>query len=328
MAYRPLPRIALCQTVAFLGFVVFLVLMAGARPARAPAEPSADGATSAAVFLSRTGDDAEPPEDAPDERQHPEPEQKQPRRPERFQPSASPVEDASTRTELPPAAAGRPKDAERVPVPPRDLPLSYLMKFQNLRDFHAFLEALPDPPDDAPAMSLIRIEGLPRSIGLMRRLFESYRMEPFLFNPDRFSYVITGDRRLLRDPAAVRSYVASVGRYLREAEPNAAYAAIRDECIRRARADPAIRRAITSPAEFDRMVLGLASMHLARFFRRLERDTAQQLGELTGKPVAVADIARIDCRFRSVNGVMVLVPWRAYLGTGADRAPLRIWKEE
>jgi hypothetical protein len=258
----------------------------------------------------------------------PEPSETPPRKPERFRPAAQRTDDADATAELPPATSGRPHDIRHIPAPPRELPLSYLMKFRNMTDFHAFLDTLPSPArDDNRTMSLIRIEGLPQTEPDMRRLFQSYRMEPFLFNPDRFNYLITADGRLLRDPASIGSHIARLGRYLREDRPNAACSAIRNDAVERARRSSAIRDAITDPAEFDRMQLGLGSAHLARFFRKLEDDTARQLTELTGRSVAVEDIARIDCRFRDVNGAMVLVPWSACLGTGAGREPVRIWRE-
>jgi hypothetical protein len=248
--------------------------------------------------------------------------------PERFRPASTESEASRTRVDLPDAVAGRAAAGPAIPVPPRDLPLSYLMEFQSVSEFHAFLEELPEPADaDSPKMSLIRIEGLPRTLHELRGLFESYWMEPFLFNPDRFNYLITADMELIRDRDAITNYISSVGRYLREDGGNAAYAAMRREYVDRARGISTIGEALGGQDEFGRMQLGLASPHLTRFLRRLEHDTAEQVSQLTGRTVAVGDIARIECGFREVNGAMVLVPQRAWLGVGPDKGPINIWHE-
>jgi len=311
--------------VALVAFLLFLAVMWTAAPegdpvAAGPAEP-----VSGAVFLSVGNEDDKASVRDRQESLEAEPERK-PRPPERFRPASAKAEGNPTTAPLPPATPGRQDRGERVAAAPEDLPLSYLMKFHDMQAFHAFLEGLSDASPARP-MSPIRIENLPGSVPEMQRLFESYRMEPFLFNPGRFNYLITGGFKLLRDKAAIDAYIARVGRYLREEQTNAAYAAIRSQMVDRARSREAIRRAISDDAEFDHMVLGLASPYLRRFFRKLEDDTARQVTELTGRPVAVGDIARIDCRFKNVNGVMVLVPWEACLGTGPDRRAVAIWRE-
>lgn len=329
MQSRPFTRTFISQAVALAGFIVFLGLMSGFAPRQEPSPNAQAQVASAAVFISLAED--EPKEAEPDASEQPKldpPPKSAPRRPERFRPATQQVDESSAVRELPAATPRALAAAESVATPPRDLPLSYLMKFRSMSEFHAFLDKLPDDDAGDRAMSLIRIEGLPRTVSEMRRLFQSYRMASFLFNPERFNYLITADQKLLRDRDAINAYIASVGRYLREDEPNAAYAAIRNEIINRIRSDEVIRKAITDEAEFARMKLGLASPHLSRFFRKLEDDTARQLSELTGRPVAVGDIARIDCRFKDVNGVMVLVPWRAYLGTGPERGPVTIWRQD
>jgi len=326
MRFHPLMRTVIGQTAALAAFLLFLSMMHNAVPPR-PASLSTVRPPGAMVFVSlarRRGEaQKETPAKAPTDQTSG---RRKPRPPERFRPSARRIEDASTTPKFPPAVKGRKRRGDTVIANPRPLPLSYLMKFRNMDEFHAFLDKLPDVRDDeSRTMSLIRIEGLPSAVPEMRRLFESYRMEPFLFNPKRFNYLITADLKLLKERAAIRDYISAVGRYLREDEPNGAYLAIRDDIVGRARRKAPIVRAISDPTEFDRMHLGLASAYLTRFLRRLEADTARQLTELTGKSVKVGDIARIDCRFKDVNGVMVLVPWKAWLGSGPHR-PIQIWK--
>jgi hypothetical protein len=328
MRSHPWARTLFSQAVAMTGFVAFLLMMyAFTPPAPVPSEPGG-APVSAAVFLLKADDVTEPEasEQKPAKPTSPPPQPK-PREPERFRPARQRAETSRTAPPLPTAAPRPQKTAETLPVPPRDLPLSYLMQFADMAEFHAFLDQLPERDAPDRTMSLIRIEGLPQTVPAMRRLFESYRMQPFLFNPAKFNYLITADNRLLSEQDAIQHYVAQVGRYLREDPPNGASSAIRAEAIARARNDHAIRQALSDDTEFDRMQLGLASPHLGRFFQRLEDDTARQLAELTGTPVAVRDIARIDCRFREVNGSMVLVPWQAWLGNQPDRNPIAIWRE-
>ncbi len=329
MRFHPGLRTGICQIIALAGFLVFLGIMRSQVPQVESSEHEVSKDTSPALFVSLLKDPPEEAKPAPADKPPVEPDRAEPpRRPERFRPSVVRMEEEPTAVRMPPAAARPRSSATEVAVPPRDLPLSYLMKFQSMAEFHSFLEELPQSSEPgARTMSLIRIEGLPETVAKMRRLFESYRLEPFLFNPDRFNYIITSDLRLLRDPAAIRTYVSTVGRYLHEREPSAAYGLIRSEFVNRARRGDTIRQAITDEGEFDRMELGLASLHLSRFFRKLEQDTARQVSELTGRAVAVRDIARIDCRFKDVSGVMVLVPWRAYLGSDPGRSPISIWDE-
>jgi len=299
MHFRPFLRTGLCQAVAMAAFLMFLAFMQAHRPFALTRPGAAAVNPKASVFVSFAQEPL-PPERKPSDTPSAEPDvQRPPRPPERFRPSSSRASEASETIQLPPGSARRPGSGETVRVPPEELPLSYLMKFQSMEEFHSFLDKLPEEQDaDAPAMSLIRIEGLPQTVSGMTALFESYRMHPFLFNPDRFNYLITSDLRLLTGKEAIERYVSAVGRYLREDEPNSAYAAIRDGLVERARRSAAIRKVITEETEFDRMQLGLASAYLTRFFRRLERDTARQVGELTGKRVEVRDLARIDCRAR------------------------------
>lgn len=327
MHFHPFTRTVVCQAIALAGFVGFLHVLQGFAPTGAASAPSVSEQASAALFASVVKQEEkkapleQPPEPEPEELS-----QSEPRRPQRFRPSSVATDGRPTSAELPPAARGRPAVADEIPAQPKELPLSYLMKFRSIEEFHAFLDELPEVPDDGSAtMSLIRIEGLPTTVPEMRRLFESYRMRPLLHNPKNFSYLITHDMKLLRDPESIQSYIASVGRYLRQDDRNGAYLALRDEWVTRARNEIEIFRAFRDPTEFERMELGLASPHLTRFFRKLEQDTARQLTELTGRPVAVRDLARIDCRFKIVNGVLVLVPWEAQIGTGPAGSSIRIW---
>lgn len=325
--FHPRLRMVLCQTLAMIGFLVFLGLMQSRRPVDQKHRSDGPPEGSAAIFVGATrGTEEEDEEKQKAEEKKPVREaEKKPRRPERFRPSSR-SNDAPTRgPEFPPEAAGRPEGRKAVKAPPRDLPLSYLMKFNGMEDFHSFLDDLPETQDDARTMSLIRIEGLPRSEDRMRKLFESYRMQPFLFNPDRFNYLITGDMRLLKDKRAIDSYIARVGRYLRQQGENAAYDRVKEKFVEKARSNEGVRRTLAAAGEFERMHLGLASPHLTAFLRRLERDTVRQVSELTGRDVSVRDIARIDCRFREVNGALVLVPRQAHLGTGHD-GPVEIWR--
>jgi hypothetical protein len=318
-------RTLLCQGIAMIGFLIFLGLLSFAPPTDSSGGSVAPGA--GVLFGGKTRKETESSAKSPQDETPPESSRaKAPRRPERFRPSAGSNETATRGGPLP-AATREPADAPQISLPPEDLPLSYLARFRSMEDFHSFLDELPDRrEDDASTMSLVRIEGLPRSEEGLRRLFESYRMEPFLFNPDRFNYLITSGGELLRSKKAIQSYIARVGRYVREDEPNAAYEGIRRRMIARARGRQSITSAITEPGEFERMELGVASRHFGRYCRRLERDTARQLTELTGNDVKVKDIARIDCRFRQVGGAMVLVPWKAYLGTRRPHGPIRIWR--
>jgi len=327
MRFHPFVRTVLCQGIALIAFLAFLTAMDRHAPDPSGQVSRLAQAAGAAVFVSLADDQRKPEPDAPEQTAVARDAAADARRkPERFRPSAQAVDGDPTRGELPALLPDRDFGAETVAVPPRDLPLSYLMKFRNMAEFHAFLDDLPDVGADESTMSLVRVEGLPRTAAELRRLFASYRMEPFLFNPQRFNYLVTSHLDLLTDQSAIRDYVASVGRYMKEDGPNPAYAAIRDEFVSRARTESAIQRTITDEGEYRRMQLGLASIHLSRFLRRLEEDTARQLTELTGRPISVRDIARVDCRFRDVNGAMVLVPWRAYLGSDPSRRPIAIWE--
>jgi hypothetical protein len=319
----------LCQVAAMIAFLIFLGVMQSRKPP--PPEPDAErtsrGAT--AVFVGATRGD--PPEerkrDKPPEETEVEEASRQPRRPEQFRPESRQNARPSRGPDLPEETRGRPAERATVTVPPRDLPLSYLMKFRGMEDFHSFLDDLPPQSGDGRTMSLIRIEGLPRTEVRMRKLFESYRMRPFLFNPDRFNYLITSDLRLLRDKRAIQDYIVRMGRYLRQNGENRAYERVKAEFVNRARSEKAIRQTLAGAGEFTRMQLGLASPHLTAFLRRLEEDTLRQVSELTGRALSIKDIARIDCRFREVNGALVLVPWQAYLGSSEGVEPVRIWRE-
>ncbi len=329
MRLRSFSRTLFSQIIALTGCVIFLVLMWANVPSL-PRTESDDGYIShtADVFLAREPEQTKP-EAVPEEEPQPAPveSERTPSRPERFRPAAKDAPERPTDLDVPPAAARTDRDTEVVPSPRRELPLSYLMNFEDINEFHSFLEKLPDDLDPDRTMSIIRIKGLPRTVSALRSLFESYHMEPFLFNPDRFNYLITDDGRLMRDRSTIRNYIAEVGRYLHEEGSNAAYDAIRNQAISAARADGTIRDAITDEAEFDRMQLGLASAHLGRFLRQLERDTARQVSELAGREIGAEDIARIDCRFEDVNGAMVLVPRTAWLGTQSGGESIQLWQE-
>lgn len=328
MKFRPFARVATSQFIAIGAFLLFLKIISGVSLRQAAKKMDRKKAE-ALLFVSMRSNDK--PDKRPTQGQAPRAEpikEKAPRKPQRFRPSATRSKSKRTPPELPPAVPSRPSSLELVHIPQRELPLSYLMKFKSLEEFHSFLDKLPEQKTHPETMSLIRIEGLPRTIEEMKRLFESYDMKPFLFNPYRFNYIITSELKLLCDRSSIADYIVRVGRYLTEERPNQAYSAIRQEMIKHARANKAITERITEPEEFERMLLGLASANLNKFFRRLERDTARQLSELLGKTIRLRDISRIDCRFRNVNGAMVLVPWQAYLGDDPTQKPVKIWKDE
>lgn len=322
MRFHPFMRTVLCQGLALGAFVLFLGLMTAYAPA--PGEPRhAAAAVPAGVFAAVARNEHSPDvpkidEEVPETQAEPEP-----RRPERFRPSSDPAVEQPARAALPAPSPGRPPGRERIPVQ-SDLPLSYLMKFPSIEAFHTFLGSLPEDRD-APTMARIRIEGLPESPAALRRLLRSYHMEPFLFNPDRFNYIVTSDLKILHDERSIANYVSTVGRYLEGEGANAAYASLRDDMARRVEDSPDVAATLGDRAEFASMRLGLASPHLTRFLRRLEQDTARQLTELTGGPIAVRDLSRIDCRFREVNGVMVLVPWRAWIGERGKE--IALWRQ-
>ena len=326
MRFRPVLRTGACQALAMGAFVFFLSLMGARRPAELL--PDSAKVQKAAVFVSMAAAKHAKPEPSKDPPRPPEAVmQHEPQEPERFRPSALKHKASPTAPKLPKARPRPTAGRQKVAAPPRDLPLSYLMKFQSMDEFHAFLDNLPTEDESSRrTMSLIRIEGLPGTVTDLRRLFKSYRMEPFLFNPRRFNYLITSDLRVIHNPERIRSHVARVGRYLRGDGRNIAYDEVRRDLVKAARAKKRVTKVLTDASEFDRMELGLASPALARFFRKLEDDTARQLGKLLGRPVDVRDIARIDCRFKDVSGVMVLVPWKAYLGTQPERGGIAIWK--
>jgi len=321
MRFHSFTRTAICQGVALVAFLAFLRLMAAYAPARGEVRHAAVVPAGVFAAVARSGHSpnvSEADENVPETQT-----ESDPRRPERFRPASDLAEQEPSRADLPVPLPGRPPGRERITVQ-GDLPLSYLMKFRGIEEFHTFLESLTEDPD-APTMARIRIEGLPESRAALLRLLRSYRMEPFLFNPDRFNYIVTSDLQILRDERSIANYVSTVGRYLQEDGPNPAYAALRDDMARRAEGSLDVVAVLGDRTEFARMKLGLASPHLSRFLRRLERDTARQLTELTGRPVAVSDIARIDCRFREVNGAMVLVPWKAWLSESGSEMVL--WRD-
>lgn len=338
MHFRPFVRMAVCQGIAALGFVLFLLFVrwhptvdegqkAAAKPAAAfvAALPAAPRSTPVPPSAATS------PKAPPAPAAAPAPVPKTPARPDetgatdRFRASTAKVESAPAAPALPAPAARKVAAAETLDASVRDKPLGYLNQFKDMTDFHTFLDKLPREQDrNARTMSLIRVEGLPATVADLRRLLQSYRIEPFLFNPARFNYLITQDCRLLKDPQSIQTHVAQFGRYLRGETGNIAYRELRREFIAQARAQREIAAAITDPSEFDRMELGLASAELTRFFRKLESDTAAQLSEVTGKPVAVNDISRIDCRFRNVNGAMVLVPFQAWIGTDPGRGAISV----
>lgn len=331
MQFHPVLRTAFWQGLAMVGFGVFLSLLHWEGSAVQARAGSSKPHPAAAAFVGAARQqEPPPPEDRNNRPENAERKaEEKPRQPERFRPSSQENERAETVPEQPPAAGGRPRDVEQVSVPPRDLPLSYLMKFKGMQDFHSFLDDVQDRIDpDARTMSLVRIEGLPDSVDELQRLFESYRMDPFLYNPDRFNYLVTGELELLRNRQAIQDYISRVGRFIREDESNPAYRAIKRRFVDRARQNSGIRKALGGDAEFGNMELGLASRQLTAFLHRLEKDTVRQVSELLGRSLSVEDMARIDCRFENVRGAVVLVPWRAYVATGDRRRPVDIWKQE
>jgi len=330
MRFHPRARTAFCQLLALAGFVFFVAIL----PHSPPQESEPDRKQSASGAAALVGASMQKKKPQPEEettRKEPqettEKARRKPRSPEQFRPTTRRSEDSSTLPEQPMATTGRPEDRQEIALPPKDLPLSYLTKFQNMEDFHSFLDEVQAEVDpEARTMSLIRIEGLPRSTEKLRRLMESYHMRPFLFNPGRFNYLIKEDLELLKSQSAIKGYIARVGRYIRADGANRAYEEIKSGFVEKALNQEDLRE-ILGAGEFQDMELGLASPQLTAFLHRVEKDTVRQVSELTGRPVSREEIARIDCRYKTVNGAVVLVPWRAYLGTGSARNPIDIWKD-
>ncbi len=317
MRFRPVLRTALAQGLALAGFIVAWAWLAPAVPTPR-VEPDDE------ALLAHSLQSPDRPPEVSDKSTDTEATVTEPARPERFRPSATPA-DESTAADLPSPVGGRSHVNKTVTVPAEPLPLSYLMHFKSLDEFHGFLDNLP-PAGDDPTMSLVHIDGLPGTVEDLRRLFASYRMDPFLFNPEKFNYVVTSDGSLLDDRKAIARFIAAVGRYLHNDRPGPAWQSLRDEMVEDLRSRRGIVRRFGSGDEFDYMKLALASPSMNRFFARLETDTASQITRLLGRTVRRQDIARIDCRFRRVGESMVLVPWTAHLGRGEPRS-VRLWDE-